>query len=70
MLAEHLFPVLKSNVLFTIVDNKEKKDGELVENDLFLGQSAFLGPTLWDKTLPVDVGDFQLEYMDLDEFLK
>ncbi|XP_013881187.1 HLF transcription factor, PAR bZIP family member a isoform X2 [Austrofundulus limnaeus] len=32
-------------------------------------QSAFLGPTLWDKTLPYDGDGFQLEYMDLDEFL-
>lgn len=32
-------------------------------------QSAFLGPTLWDKTLPYDGDNFQLEYMDLDEFL-
>ncbi|KAG7264945.1 hypothetical protein CRUP_007165 [Coryphaenoides rupestris] len=32
-------------------------------------QSAFLGPTLWDKTLPYDGDGFQLEYMDLEEFL-
>ncbi|XP_018096030.1 hepatic leukemia factor isoform X2 [Xenopus laevis] len=32
-------------------------------------QSAFLGPTLWDKTLPYDGDTFQLEYMDLEEFL-
>ncbi|KAI3360360.1 hypothetical protein L3Q82_013877 [Scortum barcoo] len=32
-------------------------------------QSAFLGPTLWDKTLPYDGDNFQLEYMDLEEFL-
>ncbi|XP_053300437.1 HLF transcription factor, PAR bZIP family member a isoform X2 [Pleuronectes platessa] len=32
-------------------------------------QSAFLGPTLWDKTLPYDGNNFQLEYMDLEEFL-
>ncbi|KAM4718009.1 LOW QUALITY PROTEIN: HLF transcription factor, PAR bZIP family member a [Anableps anableps] len=31
--------------------------------------SAFLGPTLWDKTLPYDGDNFQLEYMDLEEFL-
>ncbi|XP_076446118.1 thyrotroph embryonic factor-like [Babylonia areolata] len=29
--------------------------------------SAFLGPQLWDKTY--DANDFNLEYMDLDEFL-
>ncbi|XP_063749745.1 HLF transcription factor, PAR bZIP family member b [Eleginops maclovinus] len=32
-------------------------------------QSAFLGPTLWDKTLPYEGDGFQLEYMDLEEFL-
>eukprot|EP00066_Takifugu_rubripes_P000567 XP_003961189.2 PREDICTED: hepatic leukemia factor-like [Takifugu rubripes] len=32
-------------------------------------QSAFLGPTLWDKTLPYDGDNFQLDYMDLEEFL-
>nr|XP_020496673.1 hepatic leukemia factor-like isoform X1 [Labrus bergylta] len=32
-------------------------------------QSAFLGPTLWDKTLSYDGDNFQLEYMDLEEFL-
>lgn len=28
-----------------------------------------MGPTLWDKTLPYDGDTFQLEYMDLEEFL-
>ncbi|KAJ3601193.1 hypothetical protein NHX12_032166 [Muraenolepis orangiensis] len=32
--------------------------------------SAFLGPTLWDKKLPYDGDNFQLEYMDLEEFLE
>ncbi|KAL4624852.1 thyrotroph embryonic factor-like [Arapaima gigas] len=32
-------------------------------------QSAFLGPLLWDRTLPCDGGLFQLQYMDLEEFL-
>ncbi|XP_034568204.1 HLF transcription factor, PAR bZIP family member a [Notolabrus celidotus] len=32
-------------------------------------QSAFLGPTLWDKTLSYNGDSFQLEYMDLEEFL-
>ncbi|XP_067127591.1 thyrotroph embryonic factor isoform X2 [Centruroides vittatus] len=41
---------------------KEDKEGE---NGNFDGCSAFLGPTLWDKTLT----DFKLEYVDLDEFL-
>ncbi|XP_077984088.1 thyrotroph embryonic factor-like [Glandiceps talaboti] len=31
--------------------------------------AAFLGPTLWDKTVTYDGNDFKLEYMDLDEFL-
>ncbi|XP_051988952.1 hepatic leukemia factor-like [Xyrauchen texanus] len=47
---------------------KEKKleeDG----NGVNTPQSAFLGPTLWDKTLSYDGDNFQLEYMDLEEFL-
>jgi len=50
-------------------DKKEKKDGELADLDLFHGQSAFLGPQLWDKNMTYGEDDFQLEYMDLDEFL-
>lgn len=47
---------------------KEKKlDDE--SNPANHPQSAFLGPTLWDKTLPYDGDNFQLEYMDLEEFL-
>ncbi|KAJ8246386.1 hypothetical protein GJAV_G00267180 [Gymnothorax javanicus] len=47
---------------------KEKKEKKLDE-DGNAPQSAFLGPTLWDKTLPYDGDNFQLEYMDLEEFL-
>lgn len=32
-------------------------------------QSAFLGPLLWERTLPCDGSLFQLQYMDLEEFL-
>lgn len=53
--------------------NKEDKDGKKdkeAELEGFNGPddvvSAFLGPTLWEKT-PYD--DLKLEYMDLDEFL-
>ncbi|XP_043946407.1 hepatic leukemia factor isoform X2 [Protopterus annectens] len=48
--------------------SKEKK----LEDDgsaTIVPQSAFLGPTLWDKMLPYDGDSFQLEYMDLEEFL-
>ncbi|XP_030639343.1 D site albumin promoter binding protein b isoform X2 [Chanos chanos] len=31
--------------------------------------NAFLGPLLWERTLPCDGGLFQLQYMDLEEFL-
>ncbi|KAI2655387.1 Hepatic leukemia factor [Labeo rohita] len=31
--------------------------------------SSFLGPLLWERTLPCDGGLFQLQYMDLEEFL-
>nr|XP_045015384.1 hepatic leukemia factor isoform X2 [Jaculus jaculus] len=51
---------------------KEKeKDKKLDDesNSPTVPQSAFLGPTLWDKTLPYDGDTFQLEYMDLEEFL-
>lgn len=32
-------------------------------------QPAFLGPLLWERSLPCDGGLFQLQYMDLEEFL-
>ncbi|XP_062388035.1 HLF transcription factor, PAR bZIP family member a [Sardina pilchardus] len=50
---------------------KEKEKEKKLEEDGNGGapQSAFLGPTLWDKTLPYDGDNFQLEYMDLEEFL-
>ncbi|KAF9807627.1 hypothetical protein SFRURICE_008840 [Spodoptera frugiperda] len=41
---------------------EDKKD----DSDLWEAQAAFLGPTLWDKTLPYDP---DLKYADLDEFL-
>ncbi|XP_012677133.2 D site albumin promoter binding protein b isoform X2 [Clupea harengus] len=31
--------------------------------------STFTGPMMWERTLPVDGGLFQLQYMDLEEFL-
>uniref|UniRef100_A0A665VYC5 BZIP domain-containing protein n=1 Tax=Echeneis naucrates TaxID=173247 RepID=A0A665VYC5_ECHNA len=46
---------------------KEKEKN--LEEECSTPQSAFLGPTLWDKTLPYDGDNFQLEYMDLEEFL-
>ncbi|XP_051995772.1 HLF transcription factor, PAR bZIP family member a [Xyrauchen texanus] len=51
---------------------KEKEKEKKLEEDgnsLNTPQSAFLGPTLWDKTLPYDGDNLQLEYMDLEEFL-
>ncbi|CAG5897236.1 unnamed protein product [Menidia menidia] len=51
---------------------KEKEKEKKLEDESSAGshpQSAFLGPTLWDKTLPYDGDNFQLEYMDLEEFL-
>ncbi|KAE8575826.1 hypothetical protein XENTR_v10003953 [Xenopus tropicalis] len=51
---------------------KEKEKEKKLEDDnttSTVPQSAFLGPTLWDKTLPYDGDTFQLEYMDLEEFL-
>ncbi|XP_053707120.1 HLF transcription factor, PAR bZIP family member a [Synchiropus splendidus] len=52
--------------------SKEKEKEKKLEDESGVSkhpQSAFLGPTLWDKTLPYDVDNFQLEYMDLEEFL-
>lgn len=40
-----------------------------MEEERNVPHSAFLGPVLWDKTLPYDGDNFQLEYMDLEEFL-
>ncbi|KAM4525590.1 HLF transcription factor, PAR bZIP family member b isoform 2-T2 [Odontesthes bonariensis] len=47
--------------------SKEKEKN--LEEERSVPQSAFLGPTLWDKTLTYDGDTFQLEYMDLEEFL-
>ncbi|XP_026207289.1 HLF transcription factor, PAR bZIP family member b isoform X2 [Anabas testudineus] len=48
---------------------KEQEKEKNLEEERSAPQSAFLGPTLWDKTLPYDGDTFQLEYMDLEEFL-
>lgn len=54
-----------NSLFFTGKQVKEKEtDKELPEIDF---SSAFLGPHLWEKTY--DASDFDLEYMDLDEFL-
>ncbi|KAL0126292.1 hypothetical protein PUN28_004996 [Cardiocondyla obscurior] len=45
-------------------EEKKDTDGELWGN--VEAQAAFLGPNLWDKTLPYDA---DLKYVDLDEFL-
>ncbi|KAJ7989450.1 hypothetical protein DPEC_G00304660 [Dallia pectoralis] len=50
-------------------EEKEKEKKLDDEGNVTTPQSAFLGPTLWDKTLPYDGDNFQLEYMDLEEFL-
>ncbi|XP_010890010.1 HLF transcription factor, PAR bZIP family member a [Esox lucius] len=50
-------------------EEKEKEKKLDDEGSTNTPQSAFLGPTLWDKTLPYDGDSFQLEYMDLEEFL-
>ncbi|XP_058649651.1 HLF transcription factor, PAR bZIP family member b isoform X2 [Onychostoma macrolepis] len=48
---------------------KEREKVKKLEEEGNTPQSAFLGPTLWDKTLSYDGDSFQLEYMDLEEFL-
>ncbi|XP_075937775.1 HLF transcription factor, PAR bZIP family member b [Anarhichas minor] len=59
---------VKLPLLHEAFSKEQEKEKNLAEDDSF-PQSAFLGPTLWDKTLPYDGDSFQLEYMDLDEFL-
>uniref|UniRef100_T1PAD8 Basic region leucine zipper n=1 Tax=Musca domestica TaxID=7370 RepID=T1PAD8_MUSDO len=44
-------------------DDKYKEEGDLWNVE---AQTAFLGPNLWEKTLPYDA---DLKYADLDEFL-
>ncbi|CAL1536237.1 unnamed protein product [Lymnaea stagnalis] len=46
---------------------KGKKENDGSDLPQFNYGSAFLGPNLWDRS--VDNSDFNLEYMDLDEFL-
>ena len=52
-------------------DKKSEKDAPLAPAGR-PGQSAFLGQQIWDQTLSLDLlgdfKDFELEYMDLDEF--
>lgn len=51
--------------------DKNLKDGKdpLDTGLLWDPAQAYLGGQLWEKTLPYDANDFNLEYMDLDEFL-
>ena len=62
-------------LLFYIVDTKNgdlrsKNPNDTTNNPY--NQSALLGPPIWDRTLSFDLTndfkDFELEYMDLDEF--
>lgn len=48
------------------VNSKDPLEDKKDDSDLWEAQAAFLGPTLWDKTLPYDP---DLKYADLDEFL-
>ncbi|XP_051928386.1 hepatic leukemia factor-like isoform X2 [Hippocampus zosterae] len=48
---------------------KDRDKENKLDEECSIPQSAFLGPTLWDKMLPYDGDSFQLEYMDLEEFL-
>ncbi|XP_021696864.1 transcription factor VBP isoform X2 [Aedes aegypti] len=47
-------------------DDKHKEDGDPWNVE---AQAAFLGPNLWDKTLPYDSDLKVHQYADLDEFL-
>ncbi|XP_028174449.1 thyrotroph embryonic factor-like isoform X2 [Ostrinia furnacalis] len=48
------------------VNSKDALEDKKEDNELWEAQAAFLGPNLWDKTLPYDP---DLKYVDLDEFL-
>ncbi|XP_039764199.1 hepatic leukemia factor isoform X2 [Pararge aegeria] len=48
------------------VNNKDALEDKKDDSELWEAQAAFLGPNLWDKTLPYDP---DLKYVDLDEFL-
>ncbi|CAH2291742.1 hepatic leukemia factor isoform X2 [Pelobates cultripes] len=60
-------PLHHEDAFFKEKDKEKKLEDETTGSTV--PQSAFLGPTLWDKTLPYDGDTFQLEYMDLEEFL-
>nr|XP_032290324.1 DNA cross-link repair 1 protein isoform X1 [Drosophila virilis] len=47
-------------------DDKYKEEGDIWNVE---AQTAFLGPNLWDKTLPYDADLKVTQYADLDEFL-
>ncbi|XP_037880810.1 putative uncharacterized protein DDB_G0286901, partial [Glossina fuscipes] len=47
-------------------DDKYKEEGDLWNVE---AQTAFLGPNLWEKTLPYDADLKVTQYADLDEFL-
>ncbi|CAK1554051.1 unnamed protein product [Leptosia nina] len=48
------------------VNSKDVLEDKKDDSELWEAQAAFLGPNLWDKTLPYDP---DLKYVDLDEFL-
>ncbi|XP_062395423.1 D site albumin promoter binding protein b isoform X2 [Sardina pilchardus] len=49
--------------------NSGGSGGEGNNSNGSFSNSTFLGPLMWERTLPVDGGLFQLQYMDLEEFL-
>nr|XP_032527927.1 hepatic leukemia factor isoform X7 [Danaus plexippus plexippus] len=51
------------------VNNKDPLEDKKDDSELWEAQAAFLGPNLWDKTLPYDPDLKVQEYVDLDEFL-
>ncbi|XP_013189390.1 hepatic leukemia factor isoform X1 [Amyelois transitella] len=48
------------------VNSKDALEDKKDDTELWDAQAAFLGPNLWEKTLPYDP---DLKYVDLDEFL-
>ncbi|XP_011691232.1 PREDICTED: thyrotroph embryonic factor isoform X1 [Wasmannia auropunctata] len=72
-----IFPLIGDPMITSSLKGKQGKDGPEEKKDAdgelwgnVEAQAAFLGPNLWDKTLPYDA-DLKVlnHYVDLDEFL-
>ncbi|XP_047525016.1 hepatic leukemia factor isoform X4 [Pieris napi] len=69
--AEYDIPSVSTKMFFLSksVNAKDVLEDKKDDSELWEAQAAFLGPNLWDKTLPYDPDLKVHEYVDLDEFL-